>query len=62
MSWAAYVLFIELTAANWCEKLPVEFYGKSCTEEVVECVLDGEKMDFCKNLYIEERFLEKMDQ
>lgn len=48
MTWATYVLIIHLKAERWCARfVPVE-RQKACEEEIVDCVLDGETLKFCK--------------
>ena len=55
MTWETFVLLVEILASNWCDRLPPKYFEKSCAEEIKECVLDGEDIDFCKGIYIGEK-------
>jgi hypothetical protein len=52
MSWEAFLLLINLRATEWCTKHYPK--NKDCVENVVDCVLDGESLKFCKGVYKDE--------
>lgn len=56
MTWTSYLILLELTVNNWCNNLPAYYYIDTCNEDVMECVLDGEDIEFCQSVYFEENF------
>lgn len=54
MTFEIFILAVTMKAISFCEStfIPTSLYA--CTESVVECVLDGERISFCTEAYLEE--------
>jgi hypothetical protein len=51
MDWVLYLLLLDLHIGEFCNS----FISPSvtCAEQVKECVLDGETLEWCQNTYTE---------
>ena len=49
MSWLIFVAALEVEVANACKEN--KFPKDQCQERLVECVLDGETLNFCMGDY-----------
>ena len=49
MEWLVYVIALEVEVATLCREH--RFPVADCKEQVVECVLDGETLEFCMGDY-----------
>lgn len=50
MSFEAWLLLISLKVSDFCDSFIVP--RNDCREYVMDCVLDGEDIEWCKNDYI----------
>lgn len=50
MSWKILVLILNLEADNFCKSFI--HYEPTCHDQIVECVLDGESLEWCKEDYL----------
>ena len=55
MTWETFLVLVEMMSANWCDQLEPQYISDTCSEEIIECILDGETTEFCRKLYIMEK-------
>lgn len=55
LAFSKYIKIITAMTIAFCNQVDTPKNLKQCEVEIVECVLDGESIEFCGGFYIEEK-------